>query len=125
MPVLNNRYALVSSLGRGGMGVVYKAADLLLGNRFVAVKEMSQRNLRLRQLAHALEAFKQEALLLAGLAHQNLPRIFDHFNENGSSYLVMDFIEGKTLAQLLKEMPAGRFPVEEVVQIGLQLCSVF
>ena len=102
MRLLNRRYLLIQQLGRGGMGVVYKAMDTLLGNRFVAVKEMSQKNLSLLEVARATEAFKREALLLASLSHPNLPRIYDHFSEEGRSYLVMDFIEGETLAEFLQ-----------------------
>src|SRR5579859_131166 len=123
-PLLNKRYMLISQLGRGGMGVVYKAADTLLGNRFVAVKEMSQRNLSLQEAAHASYAFKREALLLASLSQQSLPRIYDHFSEHGHAYLVMDFIEGETLAELLQQSNGQGFLVEEVLFIGEQLCSV-
>lgn len=103
MPLLNGRYLLQSRVGKGGMGVVYRAADTLLGNRLVAVKAMSQRHLSIQEVANATAAFKREALLLASLSHQNLPRIYDHFSEDGNSYLVMDFIDGETLAGVLRQ----------------------
>src|SRR5438874_12677858 len=108
IPLLNRRYRLISQLGEGGMGIVYKAVDTFLGNRFVAVKEMSQRNLSSQEATYAIDAFKREALLLANLAHQNLPRIYDHFNQDGYLYLVMDFIEGKTLVELLQHTPGQK-----------------
>jgi WD40 repeat protein/tRNA A-37 threonylcarbamoyl transferase component Bud32 len=124
MPILKQRYYLIQQLGKGGMGIVYKARDAQLGNRLVAIKEMSQRNLSSQQLIHATTAFRREALLLANLSHQNLPRIYDHFDEDGKSYLVMDFIEGETLAELLSQMPGRGLLLEEVLLIAEQLCSV-
>jgi serine/threonine protein kinase len=124
MPVLNKRYRLISLLGKGGMGIVYKAMDIQLGNRFVAVKEMSQRNLDAQELAYATAAFKREVLILARLSHPNLPRIYDHFEEGGKSYLVMDFIDGETMADLLLQTPGQGLRAEEVLLIAEQLCSV-
>jgi WD40 repeat protein/tRNA A-37 threonylcarbamoyl transferase component Bud32 len=124
MLLLNQRYYLIQQVGKGGMGIVYKAQDVQLGNRLVAIKEMSQRNLSREQLIYATTAFKREALLLANLSHQNLPRIYDHFEESGKSYLVMDFIEGETLAELLLQIPGQGLQVEEVLLIAEQLCSV-
>ncbi len=124
MPLLSRRYLLQSHVGKGGMGVVYRAADTLLGNRLVAVKAMSQRHLSIREVANAAAAFKREALLLASLSHQNLPRIYDHFSEDGNSYLVMDFIDGETLAGVLRQAGGKGLLVEEVLLIAEQLCSV-
>lgn len=77
-----------------------------------------------QELNEAIDAFKREAVLLAGLMHQNLPRIYDHFTEGGRWYLVMDFIEGETLEVHLSKMPGGHLPLEEVLNIGIQLCTV-
>ncbi len=63
------------------MGAVYKAEGTELGNRLVAMKEMSLRGLNQQEAAQATEAFKHEALMLAGLMHPHLPRIYDHFSE--------------------------------------------
>src|SRR5579864_2707955 len=79
---LKQRYRIVAPTGHGGMGAVYKAEDIQLGNRLVAVKEMSQSGLNPQELKEAANAFKQEAIILAGLQHPNLPSIFDHFEEN-------------------------------------------
>src|SRR6266699_3438611 len=75
-------------------------------------------------IAEATAAFKREALLLTGLAHQSLPHIYDHFSEAGSRYLAMDFIEGETLEERLGKTPGGRLPREKALSIGIQLCSV-
>lgn len=105
------------------MGVVYQAADTKLGRRFVAVKEMRQDNLKPDDIPFASKAFEQEAFMLASLVHQNLPRIIDHFKEGNNWYLVMDFIDGKTLADYQK-MQGGKLPLGEVLDIGIQLCTV-
>jgi WD40 repeat protein/predicted Ser/Thr protein kinase len=124
MSILNRRYRIIHPLGKGGMGVVYKATDALLGHRFVALKEMDLRGVDAQDIANAITACRREALILAGLTHPNLPRIYDYFEENGKAYLVMDFIEGETLADLLHHTPDKRLGAEEVLSIAEQLCSV-
>src|SRR5579871_3642176 len=122
--LLKQRYRRLWQIGTGGFGAVYQAEDTELGNRKVAVKEMSQRGLTPEELQEAAQAFRNEALLLAGLTHPNLPRIYEQFSENGRWYLVMDFIEGETLEARIDRVPGGLLPVQEVVRIGLQLCTV-
>src|SRR5579883_1524748 len=123
--LLHQRYRLLRQLGRGGFGSVYQAEDMQLGGRPVAVKEMrSQDDLNDQENTDAMEAFKKEALLLAELMHTNLPRIYDHFHEGRSWYLVMDYIEGETLEEYLGKTARGSLPLSEVLEIGLQLCDV-
>src|SRR6266566_3801344 len=122
--LLNQRYRILSQLGKGGFGAIYKAEDAQLGNRLLAVKEMSQSGLSPQEIIEATENFKREALLLAGLTHPNLPSIYDHFSEAGRWYLVMDFIEGETLEEHLNKVPEGHLSVEEAQRIGIQLCTV-
>jgi WD40 repeat protein/tRNA A-37 threonylcarbamoyl transferase component Bud32 len=122
--VLRQRYRIMNLVGKGGFGAVYKAADLQLGDRIVAVKEMSQSNLKPNEIVEAVNSFKREALMLAGLMHQNLPRIYDHFSEGGRWYLVMDFIEGDTMEEYLNKTAGSLLPLEEVLEVGIQLCAV-
>jgi len=123
--LLNQRYLIITRLGQGGMGSVYKAADTKLGGRLVAVKAMSQKGLDPQEIVEAAESFKREALMLAGLPHHpHLPSIYDHFDQSGRWYLVMDFIEGETLEDYLSEAKGGCLPVEEVLDIGIQLAMV-
>jgi WD40 repeat protein/tRNA A-37 threonylcarbamoyl transferase component Bud32 len=110
-------------IGKGGMGVVYKAEDRLFKNRLVAVKEMSQSGLSPQELREAIEAFEREAYLLVDLRHPSLPKIYDHFDEAGRWYLVMDFIEGENLEKYLEKAPGGRFPVNVTLKIGIKLCN--
>ena len=110
----NGRYRIVRRIGQGGMGAVYEAVDERLSNQ-VAIKEALVHEPALRQ------AFEKEAKRLARLRHSGLPNVIDHFTESsGGQYLVMEFIEGKDLAQMLK----GRgqpFPVEQVMAWGKRL----
>jgi len=122
--LLHGRYYIISQVGKGGFGAVYKTEDILLGNRLVAVKEMSQSGLSPQEIATATDAFKREALLLASLSHPGLPHIYDQFFEDGHWYLAMDFIEGETFDEYLHKAAARRLLVEEVLGIGIKLCTV-
>jgi len=106
------------------MGVVYQGLDTRIGNRRVAIKEMSQGHLSDQELATATERFQHEAKLLGSLQHPNLPRVYDAFSEQGRSYLVMEYLEGKTLLQILRENDARPIPVAQAVAYALQLCNV-
>ena len=121
--LLKQRYRICSLVGQGGMGAVYQAEDIQFGNRFMAVKEMRLGALNFEEVSQAISSFQSEALLLAGLMHPNIPRIFDHFSEDGRWYLLMDFIDGPTLEEYLNKSPRGYLPIEEVIDIGLQLCT--
>ena len=77
--LIQQRYRILTQVGKGGFGAVYKAADTKLGDRVVALKEMSQSGLSTQEATEATRNFKREAILLAGLTHPNLPRIYDHF----------------------------------------------
>jgi serine/threonine protein kinase len=93
----NNRYRIVKLIGQGGFGAVYRAWDLTL-NQPVALKE------NLDATLEAQQQFEREARLMAGLRHPNLPRVIDHFFVPGQGqYLVMDFVEGKNLEDMLQE----------------------
>ncbi len=122
--LLKERYRLVGQSGTGGMGAVYKAEDTLFADQLVAVKELSQNGLKPEEKVEATDTFKGEAHLLAGLSHPNLPKIHDYFSDAGHWYLVMDFIAGETLETYLNRAPGGHLPVQEALEIGMQLCTV-
>ncbi len=122
--LLQQRYLILGQIGRGGMGAVYKAEDTRFSRRYVAIKEMSQSHLNTVELEMAIARFQQEADMLASLVHPNLPRITDRFSDQERSYLVMDFIDGKTLLQLIKEAPNHQLPVAQVLYYARQLCDV-
>jgi len=122
--LLAGRYQLLSRIGQGGMGAVYKAADTRFNNRPLAIKEMSSTGLPPARLQEAVAAFEREAHLLADLLHPNLPRIYEHFTENDRSYLVMDYIEGQTVEEHLEQVGGGPLPVDQVIKWAEQLCDV-
>lgn len=122
--VLKQRYKILSQIGQGGFGAVYKAEDKELGQRLLAVKEMSQQHLNQQEIEAGVEAFKHEALLLAGLKHEHLPRIYDYFAENERWYLAMDHIEGETLEAHFEKSRDGSLPLVMALKIALQLCEV-
>jgi Protein kinase domain len=121
--LLNGRYRLLERIGQGGMGAIYRAEDVRFNHRIVAVKEMNQHGLLASDKQAATAAFQREADLLAMLMHPHLPRIYDHFDEGGNSYLVMDYIEGETLEAYLGGLSGKPLPVEAACEVVLQLCE--
>ncbi len=122
--LLKQRYRILQVIGQGGMGAVYVGQDTQLGDRIVAIKEMSQSSLNPQETQDATENFKQEAHLLASLHHPHLPSIYDHFGNAGRWYLVMSFIKGETLEEYITQQPGKKLVSKEVIQIGQQLCDV-
>ena len=122
---LQDRYLILGILGSGGMSSVYKGRDLHFPNvtKLVAVKEML--NLASDPTMHEMVVrnFEREADLLATLSHPAIPRIFDYFSQESSSYLVMEFIEGKDLEAILRESE-DFLSEEQAVTWALQLCEV-
>lgn len=121
--LLKQRYRAMHAIGKGGMGTVYIGQDTQLGNRLVAIKEMSQNGLSPAERLEAAKNFKREAHLLAGLQHPHLPNIYDYFEEDQRWYLVMSFIKGQTLIDYLSSK-GSQLPVEEALEIGIVLCDV-
>ncbi|HEY5884951.1 MAG TPA: protein kinase [Pyrinomonadaceae bacterium] len=111
--VLQGRYRIIRQLGQGGMGAVYEAVDERLDTT-VALKETLFTDERLRK------QFEREARLLARMHHPALPRVSDHFSESDGQFLVMQFIAGEDLGEMMKEKQ-GPFPVEQVLLWGDQL----
>lgn len=120
--ILQNRYVILSKIGGGGMGMVYKANDNRVANRIVAIKEMKQDNLDTVQFELACKRFEREAAILSLVQNEHLPRIYDFFEEWGRYYLVMQFIEGVTLLEQIS-MNRGPLPVLVAVDYALQLCD--
>ncbi len=122
---LQDRYLILGVLGAGGMSSVYKGRDLHFPNvtKLVAVKEML--NLAADPTMHDMivRNFEREADLLATLSHPAIPRIFDYFSQGNSSYLVMEFIEGKDLEAIVQETE-DFLPEQKVVSWAIELCEV-
>jgi serine/threonine-protein kinase len=106
--ILRDRYEIVQLVGQGGMGAVYRANDKRLEGRVCAVKEILPELLNGlssddSDLDQTVEQFYQEASTLARLDHPNLPKVSDYFSETGREYLVMDFVAGRDLQEVLAE----------------------
>jgi hypothetical protein len=110
---LQNRYRIIRLLGQGGMGAVYEALDERLDTN-VALKETLFADERLRK------QFEREARLLARMHHPALPRVSDHFAEGDGQFLVMQFIPGDDLSQMMARKQ-GPFPPDQVLTWGDQL----
>jgi len=124
--VLRSRYKIVELVGQGGMGAVYRAEDLRLEGRQCAIKEVGLDIEASPSLqAQAREQFHREASVLARLDHPNLPKVSDYFSEGDRDYLVMDFVSGRDLKELVDEARRqGRFLEEkQVLAWAEQLCD--
>ena len=108
--ILRDRYKITNIVGHGGMGNVYRAEDLRLPGRVCAVKEIQLEATASPELRRQEQAqFLREASLLAQLDHPNLPKVSDFFTDSGRDYLVMDYVPGKDLKELIDESRiAGR-----------------
>jgi eukaryotic-like serine/threonine-protein kinase len=111
--ILQGRYRIVRQLGQGGMGAVYEAVDQRLDTT-VALKETFFADERLRK------QFEREARLLARLHHPALPRVSDHFSEGDGQFLVMQFIPGDDLSEMMTRK-RGPFPPDQVLTWADQL----
>lgn len=105
--VLRNRYEILELVGQGGMGAVYKASDRRLEGRICAVKEilphLSENSTSETQLEQITEQFRTEASILARLDHPHLPKVSDYFANGNREYLVMDFVEGRDLQEVVQD----------------------
>ncbi len=119
--VLNRRFRVERVLGRGGMGTVYLASTPKGAK--VAIKELSLLLVDQRERAQAVKQFKAEAELLSQLSHPGLVRVQATFAEQDSHFLVMDYIDGITLAQATKRKK-GYFTLDRVMDWAGQLCDV-
>jgi serine/threonine protein kinase len=124
--ILRSRYKIIEMVGEGGMGAVYRAEDLRLEGRQCAIKEISlelEPTDSARSQAH--EQFYREASILARLDHPNLPKVSDYFTEGEREFLVMDFVPGRDLKDLMDEArrEGNTLPETQVLSWGDQLCD--
>jgi serine/threonine-protein kinase len=112
--VLRERYKIIESVKSGGMGAVYEAEDLRLEGRRCALKEILL-DPGMDELARtqAQEQFHREASILARLDHPNLPKVSDYFSESDQDFLVMDFVPGRDLKEVMDEARRAGYYLEE------------
>ena len=115
--VISGRYELGDRLGSGGMSTVYKATDRVL-ERTVAVKILAE---HLSDDEKFVARFRREALAVAKLIHPNIVQVYDTGVDDGRHYIVMEYVEGRSGAQLLQSR--GRLGPEVAVEIGIQACA--
>ncbi|MHC4403526.1 MAG: serine/threonine-protein kinase [Planctomycetota bacterium] len=115
--VLARRYRIVGLLGKGGMGEVYRADDLKLGQA-VALKLLPE---RLASDPKRLEYFHNEVRLARQVSHPNVCRVYDIGEVDGQHYLSMEYVDGEDLATLIRRI--GRLPPDKGVDIARQLCA--
>jgi len=122
--LLAGRYRLIDEIGQGGFGLLYKAQDTAQRDRLVAIKQINMSALSAQEKIEATDSYNREVLYLSKLQHKNLPHFYDHFTDPDHWYVVMEYIEGETLEEILKKTPGGRFPLQQVLAIGITLCDV-
>ena len=115
--ILAARYRIAGLLGRGGMGEVYRADDLKLGQP-VALKFLPE---RLLNDGAALARFHREVRVARQISHRNVCRVYDIGEVDGHHFLSMEYIKGEELASLLRRI--GRLPQDKAVEIARQLCA--
>ncbi len=115
--LLAQRYRVVSLLGRGGMGEVYRANDLLLGQT-VALKFLPA---QWTSDEPTLARFRNEVRIARQISHPNVCRVYDIGAAEGSTYLSMEYVDGEDLASLLRRI--GRLPQDKALEIARQLCA--
>jgi eukaryotic-like serine/threonine-protein kinase len=109
-------YEIISPLGSGGMGEVYRARDTRL-DRTVAIKILPA---HLSSNPEAKQRFEREARAISSLNHPNICTLYDVGHQDGTDYLVMEFLEGETLASRLAK---GPLPAEQVLKCGVEICE--
>src|SRR5256714_5265523 len=109
-------YEILSLIGVGGMGEVYKAADTRL-NRAVAIKVLPAHFSENKEMK---QRFEREAQAIAGLNHPHICTLYDVGHQDGTDFLVMEFLEGETLAQRLER---GALPLEDALRTAIEVAE--
>lgn len=113
--VLGDRYTIVEKVGEGGMAIVYKAKCSLL-NRYVAIKVLRKEFINDEEF---IEKFKREAQAAASLSHANIVNVYDVGMQDDIYYIVMEYLDGKTLKDIIKEK--GKIDTEETLDISMKV----
>jgi tRNA A-37 threonylcarbamoyl transferase component Bud32 len=115
--LIAGRYRIIALLGKGGMGEVYRADDLTLGQA-VAMKFLPENATRHEAM---LERFKNEVRIARRVSHPNVCRVYDVGEVDGATFFTMEYVDGEDLASLLRRI--GRLPPDKAVEIARQVCA--
>lgn len=118
------RYRILSTIGEGGFGVIYKAQDIEYHRRPVAIKQINLSALSPREMIEATDTYNREVRHLSQLHHDSIPHIYAYLTDPQHWYVVMDFIDGQSLEDRLKQIRGRRLPTAKVLEIGIALCDV-
>jgi serine/threonine protein kinase len=123
--LLQNRYRILGMVGVGGMSTVYKAQDLRFSKvtRLCAVKQMLNTATDPQVRAMIERNFEREANILASLSHPGIVQVYDFFSEGNRSYLVLEYVDGGSLEDILNKTE-GFLPEAQVVHWAIQVCEV-
>jgi len=121
---LANRYRVVRPLGGGAMKQVYLAQDTRLADRPCALAEMIDSFANPDAQRQAIVAFTREADILAGFSHEHIVRVYDRFSEANHHYLVMEYVQGKTLEATI-HAAGGRLTESAAIDVSLQILDAF
>ena len=116
-PLVASRYRIIALLGKGGMGEVYRADDLTLGQP-VALKFLPDEAAATKAL---LERFRNEVRIARRVSHPNVCRVYDVGEVDGQTFFTMEYVDGEDLASLLRRI--GRLPPDKALDIARQLCA--
>jgi serine/threonine-protein kinase len=115
--LIAGRYRIIALLGKGGMGEVYRADDLTLGQA-VAMKFLPDEAARDEGL---LDRFRNEVRIARRVSHPNVCRVYDVGDVEGQTFFTMEYVDGEDLASLLRRI--GRLPPDKALEIARQLCA--
>src|SRR5215468_9214119 len=115
--LIAGRYRIIALLGKGGMGEVYRADDLTLGQA-VAMKFLPEAATSDEGM---LERFRNEVRIARRVSHPNVCRVYDVGEVDGATFFTMEYVDGEDLASLLRRI--GRLPQDKAVEIARQICA--
>lgn len=124
---IKERFQIVKALKASELGNVYKALDLHLGGVNCLIREMLSDHIDLKERNESIECFRKETYIQSGLRHQGLPSIKDYFEHIGKQYVIMDYFEGESLIDILKDHIRRKgcpLPQEKVINWAVEICNI-